>query len=237
MSANAVMRHLCLAVLTLATTTASSSVLEDQGQQQWPSRRGGGIDSVHMDGIYNGLSLEEMWKSEIAIAQMEAERLLGQHGMSVPSRQPTPILPPSSVAPVTPPTLPTPIIQPTVPPGSGVPTPGPDSCLTGQTRDEFLLSQLSFVTNTSLLLNPSTPQGLAYLFMTTDPLLPNVCTYPTIDQRYGLATFYYATTGADWLNSQGWLGPTDECQWFGVSCENDRVSNLTLRKCEVVLTT
>ena len=64
-----------------------------------------------------------------------------------------------------------------------------------------------------------------------DPLLPNPCTYPTILQRYGLATFYYSTGGMNWFDDTDWLGNTVECDWFGVVC-NDGVNaaNLTLRK-------
>jgi hypothetical protein len=94
-----------------------------------------------------------------------------------------------------------------------------------------LLDRLSLITNQSLLIDESTPQGLAFKFMAIeDPLMPNVCAYPTIDQRFGLATFYYATNGNNWTVSDGWMGPTNECEWYGVFCVDNLVTNLTLSK-------
>jgi hypothetical protein len=166
-----------------------------------------------------GLSLEEMWRREISLAQEEADRFLQiQHdnGMSVaPTMAPVPVTP-------------------TAAPSTSA-TPGPDSCLGGLTREEYLFNQLSALTNSSLLSNNATPQGRAYQFMTVDPLQPNVCSYPTIDQRYGLATLAYATNVNNWTNSENWLQDTRECEWFGVFCESDgRVVNLTLSKCSSV---
>lgn len=209
----------------------------------------------HSHHTAGGRSLEDVWNSEILLAQQEAERLLQAFDMSVPTRQPIPNIPtaPSprpagsgppanpparapSQSPVTAPTAsgpPVPGGVPTSPPaGSGGPTLGPDSCLNGRTRDEYLLDQLSLITNQTLLLDTATPQGQAYAFMTEgDALAPNVCVYPTLDQRYGLATLYYATNGADWTAQQGWLDGIPECEWGGIACEFGRVSNLTLCTC------
>jgi hypothetical protein len=94
------------------------------------------------------------------------------------------------------------------------------------------LEELSTVTSSELLLNTSTPEGQAFVWMTeTDPLMPNVCTYPTLLQRYGLATFYYATDGDNWLVKDGWLGMDEECVWAGIECTDGILaSNMTLRK-------
>ncbi|TAE34841.1 MAG: hypothetical protein EAZ91_00090 [Cytophagales bacterium] len=44
-----------------------------------------------------------------------------------------------------------------------------------------------------------------------------------------LAEFFAATNGPNWLNKAGWLSSLDPCSgWFGVSCQNGRVSSLSL---------
>ena len=173
--------------------------------------------------------LEDLWEKEAALAEWETGRLLQMGGdMSFfPTRRPT-------RAPTRAPTNGTP--RPT--PAAGV-TPGPNtqpptqdnSCLMGGTRTDFLFDQLSLITDPSLLSNPSTPQGMAFLFMDTDPLLPNVCSYPTIFQRYGLATIYFSTSGDSWTDNTGWLGDSPECDWFGVVCTDGiNLIELLLRK-------
>ena len=146
---------------------------------------------------------------------------------------------------------PTQVLKPQAPDGeeSGIPTSGPgtgppgttapnataaptgeEGCLEGGTISEYLLSTLSTITEEALLTNPSTPQGKAYEFMINDPYIQRqVCTYPTIDQRYGLATFYYSTNGAEWEVNTDWLEDTPECEWFGVVCADDIMpTNLTI---------
>ena len=40
------------------------------------------------------------------------------------------------------------------------------------------------------------------------------------DDRDALIDFYHATNGDDWDNNEGWLGdPGTECDWYGVSCQ------------------
>jgi len=44
-----------------------------------------------------------------------------------------------------------------------------------------------------------------------------------------LKEFYYATAGAGWIDSTGWLDTNDYCSWFGVECnEDDEVTKLSL---------
>lgn len=95
-----------------------------------------------------------------------------------------------------------------------------NQCLLGRTPTQYLQDELSLITDPVLLLNPSTPQGSAFLFITDDPLIMEVgvCSYPTIAQRYGLATFYFSTNGEAWTQNTGWLGTAGECDWFGVTC-------------------
>jgi len=59
---------------------------------------------------------------------------------------------------------------------------------------------------------------------------------PTSDiltiQRYALATLYFATAGAGWHNTSGWMTVDNECSWFGVTACNQRnmVTELALNE-------
>ena len=123
--------------------------------------------------------------------------------------------------------------------------PGPPlACLGGRTREEYFLDVLSPITARSLLRDPNTPQGMAFDWMVNmDPVFdPDPCYYPTTEQRYGLLTIYFSTSGASWTNSSEWLGDSSECTWAGVVCGGDtddrrnlqasrgRVGKLNLRK-------
>lgn len=102
--------------------------------------------------------------------------------------------------------------------------PGPPlACLEGRTREEYFLDILSPITARSLLRDPSSPQGMAFDWMVNmDPVFdPDPCYYPTTEQRYGLLTLYFATGGASWTNSTGWLDDASECTWAGVVCGGD----------------
>lgn len=88
----------------------------------------------------------------------------------------------------------------------------------------------------SVLMNPDTPQGLAFLWLVEiDSTQLDPCDSSQrgrIEQRYTLATFYYATTanGASWKDASGWLLDNDECSWFGVTCQTSgQVMGLELR--------
>lgn len=120
--------------------------------------------------------LEQMWARESELATSEVERLLQGFG-SMPPR-PAPTLAPSTA-------------QPSAPAVTPTPTPlffDDQECLQGRIPEQYLLDELQLITdNVSLLLDPTAPQGRAYNFLLTDPALqPNVCTYPTLSQRYGL---------------------------------------------------
>ena len=70
--------------------------------------------------------------------------------------------------------------------------------------------------------NKGSPQGKAFLWVTTSPFQPGEDDAQII-QQYILAVFYYATGGADWTNKEGWLGSETECDWFGVICNDGGV--------------
>lgn len=155
-----------------------------------------------------------------------------------PSAAPSSSNPPSSsFAPSPQTTLITPTINPTLNP-TGAPSSSSAApsanCLSGTTREAFLLSVLTPITDASLLLDPLSPQGQGFNWIVNqDPLNFDPCVYPSIAQRYGLATFFFATSGSLWIANTEWLGPMNECAWFGITCDtttNTTVEKLQLRK-------
>ena len=70
--------------------------------------------------------------------------------------------------------------------------------------------------------NEDSPQGQAFLWVTTTPLQPGEDDAQII-QQYILAVFYYATGGAGWTDKEGWLESSDECDWFKVVCNGSGV--------------
>jgi len=123
---------------------------------------------------------------------------------------PGPAIAPSSSAPVEVPTTTT--LPPSLPPLSPCET----------EKENFLLEVLSEITDKSIFLDVDTPQGMAYSFLLEET--PSFVCTPTLMQRYGLSTFYFATGGANWTNNKGWLGPTQECDWYGVKCNESLFS-------------
>ena len=93
------------------------------------------------------------------------------------------------------------------------------------------------ITDVDLLLDPTTPQGMAFNFIVNEDgyLSKDPCDATTIEQRYGLVTLYYATGGDTWTQNDGWLGFSHECNWFGVECHRDslQVKDLELGKYNV----
>ena len=119
-----------------------------------------------------------------------------------------------------------------VPGRSFPPTPAPAAPTTEPlAENEGLKSYLvSHVTGfEERLSDPSSDAYTAYLW------LANKRGYDELDefrklQRFGLATFYYATTPElDWKVSNGWVTDQHECDWFGVSCAvEDTVTEISL---------
>ena len=54
------------------------------------------------------------------------------------------------------------------------------------------------------------------------------CDHPDYE---GLMELYNATNGDNWVNKDGWgdtSGECDPCKWYGVTCRNNRVTELLL---------
>lgn len=115
------------------------------------------------------------------------------------------------------------------------PSPHHVDCSEETIRHEYIFDRLRHITDPEILMDPSTPQGMAYNHLANaDFGVTDHCTYSTLEQRYGLLTFYFATNGDNWINRSGWLGREQECFWYGVDCDDvdsaNHVTRLLLRK-------
>ena len=189
--------------------------------------------------------------SRVARSEIEVLRLLrspDMMSMSLSSSNDSndrPPIPGPSPSPIMGPT-PAPNPDPTPAPESGPsPAPQPDfnpaqppsyvDCVQGRPRKDYIFDLLVPITQSETLLDPTTPQGKAYEYLATyDPGLTDHCSSSTIEQRYGLTTFFYALNGDDWNDRSGWLEEEQECSWFGVDCDDSDdslfVTRLLLRK-------
>jgi len=98
-------------------------------------------------------------------------------------------------------------------------------------RDQAFMNELSDLTPMAELMDRRTPPGSAFQWLVNfDNVDP--CEYETIQQRYALATLYFATIGDGWLtNNSTWLSDESECVWSGVSCGKDEeVTSLEICK-------
>jgi hypothetical protein len=113
--------------------------------------------------------------------------------------------------------------EPTPAPGTLTPAPAGGDCSVGVDKKTYLLETLSSITDKALLLDPLTPQGKAFAWMVDDDTSIDVCTYTTLDQRYAMATFYFATSGPGWALNTGWLTSENECLWVLATCDSDNM--------------
>ena len=90
------------------------------------------------------------------------------------------------------------------------PTPSPPQEIPQEL--ESLLSSVSFDNGTALQ-TPSTPQNDALIWLANNTNLDSYSDARKI-QRYVLATLYYSTNGAQWVDNSDWLTDLDECTWY-----------------------
>jgi len=127
---------------------------------------------------------------------------------------PTPVNYPSSAMPSDLPSLISSVIPSYLPPSnpSSLRTTSPSALLTPFPLLDFLVEN-SFDGGDALN-NTSSPQYMAYSWLLGNDLLPEY-SHKQMLQRYSMATFYYATTGDQWLDNDFWLSDMSECSWFG----------------------
>jgi hypothetical protein len=105
-----------------------------------------------------------------------------------------------------------------------------------------LLSSPNVTQDAALLLDPSTPQGQAFVWIVSDDEAQvDPCSSsssggssssgsnssnmdPT--ERYTMAVFYYATNDGSWTRSDNWLSSASVCDWYGITCNSNSSSSI-----------
>eukprot|EP00588_Corethron_pennatum_P005459 CAMPEP_0194289768 /NCGR_PEP_ID=MMETSP0169-20130528/39785_1 /TAXON_ID=218684 /ORGANISM="Corethron pennatum, Strain L29A3" /LENGTH=845 /DNA_ID=CAMNT_0039037155 /DNA_START=122 /DNA_END=2659 /DNA_ORIENTATION=+ len=101
--------------------------------------------------------------------------------------------------------------------------------MTPTERSDSILNQTksNIVTNVNDLDIATSPQSRALgWIIEEDPqyLCPGD---PKLNQRYIAALLYYSMGGDKWVDSSGFLTEIDECEWFGLACNDDgRIFNI-----------
>jgi len=93
------------------------------------------------------------------------------------------------------------------------------------------------VSSISSSVTPGTPQAKALSWLLNVDTTTNACNgLDKIRQRYSLAVFFYSTIGSNWYDKANWLGPQDECSWYGVTCTNSLVTSLFMgTSCDIFI--
>jgi len=56
-----------------------------------------------------------------------------------------------------------------------------------------------------------------------------------ITEREALIALYNSTDGSNWIDNTGWLGaPGSECTWYGITCQDSKVTNIDLEENNLV---
>ncbi len=187
-------------------------------------------DSTSYRSLRSNEGMGHIWEkaSRIARGDIEALRLLNDADMMSMSlsssndysddrpRPPTPKPTTKYVPSPTHAPQPAPSGQPDLNPG-----PSPVDCTEETSRNEYIIQRLKHITPVEILLDLTTPQGKACNFLVnSDAGIIDHCSYISLEQRYGLVTFYFATNGENWDERSGWLGNEHECFWFGIDCDD-----------------
>ena len=101
--------------------------------------------------------------------------------------------------------------------------PSPSSYCGARDKDIKNLLLSANVSGSDAINDESSSQGKAFFWLTCEdsinpPLQPGIDDAQII-QRYILAVFYYSFNGNRWRNNSGWLGGSNECDWYRVGCD------------------
>jgi hypothetical protein len=104
---------------------------------------------------------------------------------------------------------------------SSAPSAMPSLAPTSQKFDQYL-DYLVPISGADVFINRNSPQYRAASWAAEDdPITPELLIgSEQLDQRYALATFYYALNGDDWTFNDDWLSGIQECDWFGIRCDD-----------------
>mmetsp|Transcript_9410 Transcript_9410/g.13752 ORF Transcript_9410/g.13752 Transcript_9410/m.13752 type:complete len:815 (+) Transcript_9410:194-2638(+) len=129
------------------------------------------------------------------------------------------------------------LTAPTTSPPSYPPTFAPSS-----PRMQEWAKNLTIYSEEAAFNNRLSPQYLALRYISDDDALLTEVGSPRGVQRYLLACFYFALNGDNWAqctrldqvcsgDKEPWLrGKEDECNWFGIECEDSKVTSIFFRR-------
>ena len=121
---------------------------------------------------------------------------------------------------------------PTLVPTEQRPTSSPTTLAFAETFEDLQGYLVEFVPDPAALQDPNSPQYAAVSWLASDLAEKGVnrrlqqlqvIEAVTVQQRYALATLYFATDGDNWadasyIEGDPWLSPTNVCSWKGVIC-------------------
>ena len=133
---------------------------------------------------------------------------------------PPSLTPPSVVLSTPMPPPPSPAMATTDPPSA---TPAPVAASpTFASMDLTLYEKIELLSPESFpaLENATTPQARALQWTLAQPT-------PSLEQ-YSLATLYFSSMNQNWINNNEWLASSNVCQWSGITCNGDNVTQIDL---------
>ena len=122
---------------------------------------------------------------------------------------------------------------------TGAPSVAPSFSPTTNTFDDVITCLRSNAVDSTALELRNTPQYFAAEWISLDPVSDNLLCDDRFFQRYALATMYYSMGGEAWDScgpsdpnclsipgQEGWLTPSDHCDWYRVDCTGGQVTSI-----------
>ena len=100
--------------------------------------------------------------------------------------------------------------------------------LSTTTRGKDILPHLATISGMSALVDINAPQYKAACWIIYDDMRKFNASSPNLVQRYVLGLFYIATNGPEWTRSYSFFSDKHECNWGGVTCDENFVQFLKL---------
>jgi hypothetical protein len=110
---------------------------------------------------------------------------------------------------------------PTVSPNSPTDAPFNKEC-ESLDRADAILTLIEDVSDSDSIADAESPQGMAFDWISNVDTSSDPCDDPElVVTRYALATFFESTAGDNWTESTNWLSIESECNWYGISCDDN----------------
>lgn len=117
--------------------------------------------------------------------------------------------------------------NPPPPPGPSEPVDDPLAGLSE--REVTVFNTIKPISPDPKILDPLSPQGQAFQFVANDDPAQVEGESVQLVQRYVLGSLFFSTNGGNWTNSTNWMSGVSECEWFGITCDGEFVSEIRLK--------